>query len=310
MEDFGFALSVTGPVFLIMIFGYLLNSAGVLQKQFAGEVSRFVLHVTLPALLFFNIFTSQVSLEKELPLVAAGVLGTLITIPLVWFLAQRVSRGDRATFIHGAFRGNMAIIGLAWVENAYGFSGLAQAELLIAFIVIIYNVAAVLLFTCYSADKDFSWKLLVKKVGRNPLILSVILGLLLRESGWRLPQVVLNAGMEVGSVTLPMALLCIGASFDFDQFRIGSMAVFGAVAIKLLLVPIVLITFGLVFHLEPQAMGVLLLLATVPSASVSFVIAQAMGGNSQMAANIVGLSTLLSVAVASFGMILIKVFFE
>jgi len=308
-ETFAFALSVTGPIFLTLIIGYWLARLGLLREQFVDDASRLVFLITLPVLLFTKIFTAQAELGRELPLLAAGLLGTIVTIPLAWLAARPLVRGDRSAFIQGAFRGNLGIIGLAWAANAYGSSGLAQAALLMAVVTILYNLAAVALFAVYSQRASFSWGKLAKDIVRNPLIIAIVLALVCKQLGLALPQILLQTGDYLASITLPLALLCIGASLDFSLLRRSSLAAFGAVGFKLLLVPAALLAFGWLFDLPAQSMGVLLLLAAAPSATVSFIMARALGGNSQLAANIVALSTLLSIVTASLGLALLEVMF-
>ncbi|WP_346836479.1 AEC family transporter [Microbulbifer sp. SAOS-129_SWC] len=309
METFAFALSVTGPIFLTLIIGYWLAQRGLLREAFVDDASRLVFLITLPVLLFIKIFTADAQLHEELPLLAAGVLGTLVSIPLAWLVARPLARGDRSAFIQGAFRGNLGIIGLAWATNAYGSAGLAQAALLMAVVTILYNLAAVTLFAVYSQEVEFRWAKLAKDIARNPLIVAIVLALVCREIGLTLPDILLQTGDYLASITLPLALLCIGASLDFSLLKRSSLAAFGAVAFKLLAVPAVLLVFGWLLQLPPQSMGVLLLLAATPSATVSFIMARALGGNSQLAANIVALSTLLSIVTASLGLALLEVLF-
>lgn len=309
MEMFAFALSVTGPIFLTLIIGYWLAKIGLLRDAFVDDASRLVFLITLPVLLFINIFTADAELGQELPLLSAGLLGTLVTIPLAWLAAQPLVRGDRSAFIQGAFRGNLGIIGLAWGANAYGSSGLAQAALLMAVITIFYNLAAVALFAVYSQEIKFSWRKLAVDIAQNPLIVAIVLALICKQLDLRFPQMLLQTGNYLASITLPLALLCIGASLDFSLLRRSSLTAFGAVGFKLLLVPVVFLLFGWLFRLPAQSMGVLLLLACAPSATVSFVMARALGGNSRLAANIVALSTLLCIITASLGLALLEVFF-
>nr|WP_284500313.1 AEC family transporter [Microbulbifer sp. GX H0434] len=302
-------MSVTGPIFLTLIVGYWLARVGLLRDAFVDDASKLVFMITLPVLLFINIFTADAELGQELPLLAAGLLGTVITIPLAWLAARPLVHGDRSAFIQGAFRGNLGIIGLAWAANAYGSGGLAQAALLMAGVTILYNIAAVTLFAVYSSEVRFSWGKLAKDIAQNPLIVAIVLALVCREIGLVLPEILLQTGDYLASITLPLALLCIGASLDFSLLRRSSLAAFGATAIKLLGVPAVLLACGWLLRLPAQAMGVLLLLAATPSATVSFIMARAMGGNSQLAANIVALSTLLSIVTASLGLALLEIWF-
>ena len=309
MDTFAFALSVTGPIFLTLLIGYGLARKGLLSEAFVDGASRLVFLVTLPALLFFNIFAAEAQLGDEWPLLAAGLLGTVLTVPLAWLAARPLEWGDRSAFIQGAFRGNLGIIGLAWAANAYGQSGLAQAALLMAVITIFYNVAAVALFAVYSQKATFSWPKLLKDIAQNPLIVAIMLALIAKGIGLTLPQIVMQTGEYLASITLPLALLCIGASLDLSMLRRSSFGAFMASGFKLLIVPVVLLAFGLLFALPPQSMAILFLMAASPTAAASFIMARALGGNSQLAANIVALSTLFSIVTASLGLALLKVYF-
>ncbi|WP_226661200.1 AEC family transporter [Microbulbifer aggregans] len=308
METFSFALSVTAPIFLTLLVGYGLARVGLLSESFVDDASRLVFLVTLPALLFFNIFGSDAQLGEELPLLAAGLIGTVLTVPLAWVVARPLEYGDRSAFIQGAFRGNLGIIGLAWAANAYGPAGLAQAALLMAVITIFYNVAAVALFAVYSQKAKFSWVKLARDVVTNPLILAIVLALVAKGVGLVLPQMIVQTGDYLASVTLPLALLCIGASLDLSMLRRSSFGAFAASGFKLLVVPVVLVAVGWAFGLDTQSMAILFLLAAAPTASASFIMARALGGNSQLAANIIALSTLFSIITASIGLALLKVY--
>ncbi|MCK7596931.1 AEC family transporter [Microbulbifer sp. CAU 1566] len=308
-ETFNFALSVTGPIFLTLLVGYGLARRGLLSESFVDGASKLVFLVTLPALLFFNIFGSDARVTDEWPLLAAGLIGTVLTVPLAWLTARSLELGDRSAFIQGAFRGNLGIIGLAWAANAYGPSGLAQAALLMAVITIFYNAAAVALFAVYSQKAQFSWLKLAKDIARNPLIVAIVLALVAKAVGLKLPQMLVQTGEYLASVTLPLALLCIGASLDLSMLRRSSFGAFASSGFKLLVVPLVLLGVGWLFQLDGQAMAILFLLAATPTASASFIMARALGGNSQLAANIVALSTLFSIVTASLGLALLKVSF-
>nr|WP_255771364.1 AEC family transporter [Microbulbifer guangxiensis] len=294
---------------MTLLIGYGLGRARLLSDSFVDDASRLVFLITLPVLLFINIFSAESALAEEGPLLLAAALGTLVSMPLAWLSARPLEYGDRSAFIQGAFRGNLGIIGLAWAAKAYGSNGLAQAALLMAVVTMLYNLAAVSLFAVYSQHSRFSWRRLLRDIAQNPLIIAIVLALLARQFELRFPVMLLQTGEYLASITLPLALLCIGASLDFSLLRRSSLAAVGASVFKLVMVPLVLLVFGWLFGLPSQSMGVLFLMAAAPTATVSFIMARAMGGNSQLAANIVALSTLLSVVTASIGLALLKSFF-
>lgn len=111
------------PDLLMIIGGYLLTRQGMLHKSFIDDATVLVFNVMLPALLFDSIYSSNAKPADEIPLLTAGILGTFAIVPISWLMARPIAVKDRSAFIQGAFRGNVAIVGLAWVEKAFGESG-------------------------------------------------------------------------------------------------------------------------------------------------------------------------------------------
>lgn len=310
METFNFTLSVIGPIFFILIIGYILTKKNVIDDAFVTGASRLIYLITLPVLLFIHIFSADVQLIKEIPLLAAGVIGTLISILLAWIGAQFFAKDDISVFVQGSFRGNLAIIGLSWAHNAYGSEGLAQAALLMAVITIVYNIAAISFFTFYNQKTSFSWRKLLLDFARNPLIASIVLALFCKAIGVTLPNLLLKTGNYLAAITLPLALLCIGANLNLASLLHSSTAACAATGFKLIIVPLIMLLIGWLFHLPAESMAILLLLAATPSATATFVVARAFNANSKLAANIIALSTLASIITASIGLTLLSYFLK
>ena len=74
---------------------------------------------------------------------------------------------------------------------------------------------------------------------------------------------------------------------------------------KLLISPIVLIVLLIIWPVDPIAAGVLFLLVASPTATASFVMVKAMNGNSDLAAKIIIVSTLLSLFTITLGFALL-----
>lgn len=68
------------------------------------------------------------------------------------FISEQKLRG---IFVQGSFRGNMGIMGLAYVQNAYGPEGIGAAALLVGSITVLYNILAVITLTrSLGVEKD------------------------------------------------------------------------------------------------------------------------------------------------------------
>ncbi|MFS1525503.1 AEC family transporter [Microbulbifer sp. 2304DJ12-6] len=309
MENLVFAFSVTGPIFLMIVAGYLLSISGIVRERFIDDASRLVFHITLPALLFISIYASKARPMEEVPLLTAGVLGSFAMIPLAWLLARPLVPSDRSAFIQGTYRGNLAIVGLAWVEKAYGGSGVSHAATLVAALAVQFNVIAVVLFVLYNKDTNFSWRMLAWELFKNPLILGVFAAILCRMLEVKLPDMVRDTIQDLASVSLPLGLICIGASMKIGVLLHSPPTALAASLLKLVVAPAISFVIGWMMGLSPEYLGYLLLMTGAPCAISAFVMAHTMGGNSQLTAHIVGLSTLLSVVTASIGLVLLKVYF-
>ena len=105
-----------------------------------------VFTVTLPTLLFLNIIKSDRETDINFSLIAYSLLANLLFFLLVFLLTKLLAKNsdDQGVIIQGSFRGNLAIIGLAYVDNVYGDSGLALGAVYLAFNVVLYNILSVL----------------------------------------------------------------------------------------------------------------------------------------------------------------------
>ena len=88
--------------------------------------------------------------------------------------------------------------------------------------------------------------------------------------------------------------------------KYGGVAALGAVAFKLIAAPILVLFLAQFWTLDKVDIGVLFFMASAPTTSASYVMAQAMGGNGKLAAHIVVISTMGSIFTVSFGLAFIK----
>ena len=55
MDSFVFSLNATVPIFLVMVFGYVLRQIGMFTEEFCSVADRYVFKAALPVLLFRDI---------------------------------------------------------------------------------------------------------------------------------------------------------------------------------------------------------------------------------------------------------------
>ena len=307
LRIFSFAFSVTGPIFVILVLGIILARMGVITEAFIEAGSKLVFNVTLPALLFITISKTNIQHIANFSLIGYALTATIAVFVLLEFVAAFLITPpqDRGVVVQGAFRSNMGIVGLAYCANAYGEVGLAAASIYLGPVTILFNILAVIALN-RSLKKHRSVAGTLFDIAKNPLILGIVLALPVAWAHLQLPSILLKSGEYFAQMTLPLALLCTGASLSLKALRADSRNAIIASTGKLLLVPFVITLGGYWLGFRGMDLGILFLMTSSPTAAASYIMARAMNGNAVLAANIVALTTLGSILVASIGVALLR----
>lgn len=304
LESFIFSLSVTGPICLLLFLGWFLKRIKFINEQFIDIGSKLVFTVTLPTLLFLNIIKLDRETNIDFSLVYYSVLANILFFLLVFILTKLFARnrGDHGVIIQGAFRANLAIIGLAYVDNIYGDSGLALAAVYVAFNVVLYNILSVLILM--PKQDKMSPKMflgLFKSIFKNPLIIGILLGVLFFLLAIPVPDVMLDAGHYFAGMSLPMALLCTGGSLHLKTLNSDGFIISFATVLKIIVAPILMTGAAYFLGFKGFALGLTFLMTAAPTAAASYVMARAMGANASLAANLIATTTIGSLITYSIG---------
>ena len=300
IKQFLFALDVTGPILIILALSPLLRKVRWVDDHFILVSNRIVFNVTLPCMLFFSIADRPLQQELDIPLVIFATLATLFVTAMLWLIAPLfVKPTIRGIFVQGGFRGNLAIIGIAWIINAYSAVTVAKAVIYVGVMTILYNVLSVLVLRSVSQ----SW---FAALFTNPLVVAVLLGLCASAFGIAIPRLITQAGQYLGQMTLPLALLCIGCSLRWSSFKINHMDVVWVSLFKLIVVPVIVTIAAIGWGFQGPDLGLLFLMTATPTAAASYVMAKQMTDHGVLAAEIVAVTTILSSGTVTIGLIVLK----
>ncbi|MDO4698555.1 MAG: AEC family transporter [Pasteurellaceae bacterium] len=318
LDSLLFSLNVTLPTILMLVLGIILRRQKMIDDHFCQTASKLVFNIALPALLFVNIVKNPVDYGSQLWLISAGVIASLVLFfASEWIAARYIAeRKLRGIFVQGVFRGNSGLLGLALCINAYGATAAAPASVYAAGITFLFNVLAVITLTNSLSDNKLNIRNILRALVRNPLILSILAGILVSQYGWQLPQAMLRTGDYLASIALPVALICAGASLDFKQLKrfqqqesAGQVqrVVWWASIGRLLISPVVAILIGKsLFQLEPMSLGILFLMSSTPTAAASYAMVRHFAGDATTAANIIAMTSLGSMFTSSIGLFILK----
>jgi len=311
LADLNFALLITAPIFCILGLGILFKRIGWVTEEFAKLGSELVFKVTLPCLLFVKL--AQTDFRNGLPigLIVYALVATIVLFLILdRIIAPRLPQPlDRGVFVQGAYRSNMGIIGLAFCLSAFGESVVTIASIYLAVLTTLFNVLAVITLTRHQdqqVNRGGIGKVLVG-ILKNPLILAICAGVIISLSGIQVSKILLNTGSYFAQMTLPLALLCAGASIRLREFQ-ASPPLYWSVVAKLLLMPLLITAGGILFGLRGESLGVLYLMCAAPTAAASYPMAQAMKANHHLAAAIIAATSLGSMISTTVGIFLLRSF--
>lgn len=307
LDTFLSTLETTLPVFVMVFLGIGLRRIGWIDQAFISTASALVFKATLPTLVFLSIIRADLDATLNVPMLGFYSLATLVSFALVWLWAtRRITREDRGVYVQGAFRGNCGIVGLALAANLYGDYGLSAGGLLLGLVIVVYNTLSVVVLLAYHPEKSMNFASTARDIARNPLILAVIVALPVAASGVSLPDWVMTSGDYFASLTLPLALLCIGATISLKSLRSDSGPALGSSLWKMVLLPVSCTFAAWLAGFEGRELGLMFLFFASPTAAASFVMVKALGGNDRLAANIIALTTLTASLSVTLGVFILQ----
>jgi predicted permease len=306
-----FVGSITLPVFSLVFIGIWLKWRDKIDDAFTAKASYIVFNWALPVLMFAAIVRTDIGQVGNPRLISFALLMALLSFIALWFGGRALIKDKQnlGVFVQGCFRSNLGILGLAFCVTTFADEGLAVGALLLAVITPLYNILSIYALThAASEDSQLNWFALFKGVMTNPLIVAILLALPFAYWQITLPDVVMRSIDYLAAMTLPLALICIGGSLSFTALKETRGLSWVAVIIKLLLMPAAVSFMAYLSGFRGVELGCLILMFASPTAAASFVMVRTIGGNHTLAANIIALTTLISLFTVSIAIYLLKVF--
>lgn len=268
MKDFLHHAALASPLFLLILAGWLLMRISGWPKAMSDQLTRFVFGAALPAMLF-----RMMSDLSSLPPVDARLLlaffgGCLIVFGLGRLIAWQVFRLDgvgQSVFALGAIFSNNIMLGLPLAKVAFGDAALPSVAL-----VLVFN--ALILWTLLSVSVEWArhgslsprgFAQTLRGVLTNPIIAGILLGSLYGLTGLKLPDIVDAPLQMLGQTAMPLALVALGMSLAEYNLREGWRLSLVITALKLVLLPVVVVALARLIGLPTMETRVIALLSSI-----------------------------------------------
>lgn len=328
-EIFSFSFEAVMPILLLVLVGYLLRCLHFADDAFFKKLNKMVFKVFLPVLLYYNIYEIESLGQVNWPVIGYCICAILI-ICLCGYGVTKLffkKRENIGVLTQCSFRSNYAIIGIPLAESLGGAEAVAFASILSAVSIPLFNTLAVIILSHYSPEnKNRSVRHTIKTTLTNPLILGVMLGIMtvavrslipVNEVG--VPVFTLENNLpfahealsKLAKVASPVALVVLGARFDFKAIGSLRREIASGVLMRLVIAPLVGIGLAVllsdcsgVIRASAVEYPALISLFSTPVAVSSAVMTGEIGGNEQLAGQLVVWTSLFSM-LTMFGFIFV-----
>jgi predicted permease len=301
-----FSFSAVTPLFFPMALGWFIKWRKHINEENINFLNRICFRYLLPFHIFNTTATINFHEEFEPRLIFICALGIFLVMIVAWavFSLTIRDREKRCIFIVSAFRSNNIIYALPMAINLFGPEGVKVAATLTPVTIILFNFFCVMTMV-YHARANSGDGTEARGVGaairstvidilRNPLIAGSVLGILFSLSGITLPGFIQNGIKGVAITGTPMALILLGTQMDFKQLTGNLAPALEACAIRLVIVPGILVPLMVAAGFRRLELGALMVIFAAPCAVTNLIMARNYRINPPLAAQTVYLSTALS----------------
>lgn len=298
MEQLLFSLNATVPIFLLMVFGYLLRQFKVVDEPFVKTLNKFNFKITLPFLVFKDIAESDFYSVWDTGYVLYCFLVTLFCIVIIWVSAGIFYRNKNqlGELVQASYRSSAAVLGIAFIQNIYGNSGMAP--LMIIGTVPLYNIAAVLVLSFtgpehHGPDKT-SLKKSIKDIFTNPIIIGIFLGMLVSSLRISFPYIIGKTINNIAVLASPLALLGLGAGFEGRKAVRQIPPTLVASALKLIIWPALFLPLAIHMGFTGEKLVAILIMLGSPTTASCYIMAKNMGHEGILTSSVVVTTTFFS----------------
>ena len=283
------------PMCLVMALGYGTRRLGWIRREEISAINKIAFRIFLPCLLYYNVYCSDLSGSFDPLLMAYAVGGVLLTFGLAlgYTLLTEKLPERRSVMIQGMFRSNYVIMGIPVATALLGAGELGTVSILIAVVVPLFNMLAVVVLEVFRGQRPKPLHVLGQIV-KNPLVIASALGILTLAAGIRLPHILEQTIQNISAIASPLQLFLLGAFFQFSGLKTYRRELVTVSAAKLIVSPGRFLGLGALLGFRDAAFVSLIGIFASPTAVNSFTMAQQMGGDAELAGDIVVVTSAVS----------------
>ena len=305
LESFLVAFNAVAPFLVLLGIGYGAVRLKLADREFMTRLNTLNFKLFFPFLMFNNIYGARPENLPSVKLMVAGAASVILLIVLlVWLVPKFVKENPRrGVIIQGIFRSNFVVYGIPLTTYVFGAERASVCGVMSLIMVSIFNVGGVVVLELFREGGKIRPKPLLLGIVKNPLLQGCAVGLVCFALRVKLPVFLATPVSSLASLATTLALVVLGANLKFEEIKKNSRAISITLALRLIVLPLVMLPFGYLIGLRGVELFLILMIFGTPVATSSYPMAQNMGGDGVLAGQLVFIST-----VASLGTIFMFIF--
>ena len=296
LESFMVAFNAVGPFLILLGIGFAAVRLKLTDRPFMDRLNALNYRLFFPFLMFNNVYSAKPENMPSVKLMLTGSLSVILLVVLLVMIVPRIVKENprRGVVIQGIFRSNFIIYGIPLTTYVFGTERSSICGMMILIMVSLFNVAAVIVLETFREGGRVQLSKLLLGIIKNPILQGCIVGLVFYLLQIKLPSFIAAPVSSLAGLATNLALVILGANLKFEELRKNRRVLSVVLLVRLILLPVVMVTFAYLIGLRGVELFLILMIFGTPVATSSYPMAQNMGGDGQLAGQLVFVSTVAS----------------
>ena len=296
LESFMVAFNAVAPFLILLGIGFAAVRLKMTDRPFMDRLNALNYKLFFPFLMFNNVYSAKPENMPSMKLILTGVISVTLLVVLMMIVVPRIVKENprRGVVIQGVFRSNFIIYGIPLTTYVFGAERSSICGMMILIMVSLFNVAAVIVLETFREGGKVQFSKLLLGIIKNPILQGCIVGLVFYLLQIRLPAFIATPVSSLAGLATNLALVILGANLKFEELRKNRRVISVVLLVRLILLPVVMVTFAYLIGLRGVELFLILMIFGTPVATSSYPMAQNMGGDGQLAGQLVFVSTVAS----------------
>lgn len=288
-------------LFIVIGLGYFMKKVNILDEQLSSKLNYFVLSITTPALIFSSVCTTSISNKSMVIYTLIVATAIYIILPIISFIVVKLMRipiNQKGLYMFMTIFSNVGFMGYPVMKAIFGNDAIFFTSIFnILFNLEVFTLGVILI----TKDSGIKVKFEPRKF-LSPGIIASAMAVFIYFLEIPIPGVIANSCAMVGDMTTPLAMIIIGGTLANIKVKelFSGVRIYLFTIIKQVIIPIVLFPLIAYFVKEPLILGITIVCISMPVANTAVLFAKEYGGDVELAAKSIFITTLVSVITIPF----------